>query len=181
MRLPAGEFGRSTAVGSGASPHPDTGTGRGQFAEIFAQGYTVGPEGALFRGKVRLDHPQMQWSCERVAALAPHGSGRTNQVVAEQAVVFDLTDDKGQQVHGTGDKAVYTYSVSSAVTNETMVLTGTPAQLGATNFAGRNSIFILDLANHRLGAPGKSKYVVRDLVKAGGTNLVRMPESTFIK
>lgn len=181
MRVPAGEFGRSTAFGSGASPQTGASPGRRESAEVFAHDYTVGPEGALFRGKVRLEHPQMQWSCEQVAALAPHGAGRTNQVVAEQTVVFDMTDDRGQKVHGTGDKAVYTYGVSGVVTNEMIVLTGNPARLVATNFAGVNSIFILDLANHRLGAPGKSKYVVRDLVKAGGTNQMRMPQNPFMK
>jgi len=181
MRLPAGEFGRIAPFGSSASPRVGARTGELQFAQIFSQEYTVGPEGALFRGKVRLEHPQMQWNCGQVAALAPPGSGRVNRLVAEQAVVFDLTDDRGGKVHGVGDQAVYTYSASFTATNETMVLTGNPAQLAATNFTGQNNVFVLDLANHRLGAPGRSKYVVRDLVKAAGTNLMRMPENKMMK
>jgi len=47
-------------------------------------------------------------------------------MVAEQAVKFDLTDDRGEQVHGTAEKAVYTYGVRAAVTNETMELLGHP-------------------------------------------------------
>jgi lipopolysaccharide transport protein LptA len=181
MRLPAKEFGRSVAFGANTSPLAQPKTGPDQFAQIFSHDYKVGPEGALFRGNVRLDHPRMQWTCGQVTALAPPGAGRISRLVAEQAVAFAITDDKGQQTHGTGDKAVYTYGVSGTVTNETMVLTGTPALLTATNFMGRNNVFILDLAKHRLGAPGKSKYVVRDLVKAGSTNVARMPERTIIE
>jgi hypothetical protein len=62
-----------------------------------------------------------------------------------------------------------------------MVLTGRPAQLESTNFTGQNKVFILDLANQRLGAPGKSKYVVRDLVKTSGANQAGTPPNTLLK
>ncbi len=181
MRLPASELGRSAVSGSGALAQAGAKAGTRQFAEILCREYTVGPEGALFRGAVRLDHPQMQWICERITALVPPGGGQINRTVAEQAVVFDLTDDKGQQVHGTGEKAVYTYGSTATVTNEIMALTGSPATLTTTNFTGQNSVFILDLANHRLGAPGRSKYVMRGLASAGGTNTIRMPGELFTK
>jgi len=181
MRLPANEFGRSAALGPSAPPPAGLKAGAVPFAEVFSREYTVGPKGALFRDKVRLDHPQMQWTCERITALTPPGGGRINQIIAEQAVVFDRTDDKGQKVHGTGDQAVYTYGVTGAVTNEIMVLTGNPALLTTTNFTGQNSTFTLDLANHRLGAPGKSKYVVRNLATAGHSNTFGLPEKTLMK
>jgi lipopolysaccharide export system protein LptA len=181
MRLPASELGRSAGLGPGAPAQAGPKAGARQFAEILCREYTVGPEGALFRGAVRLDHPQIQWASERITALVPPGGGRINRTVAEQAVVFDLTDDKGQQVHGTGEKAVYTYGRSATVTNEVMELTGSPATLTTTNFTGQNSVFILDLANHRLGAPGKSKYVMRGLASDGGTNTIRMPGELFTK
>ena len=178
MRLPAREFGRSIESRSNPGSVVRTNTGQAQFAQVFCRDYIVSPERALFRGRVRLEHPQMKWTCDRVTALAPQGATRTNRVVAEEGVVFDLTDDKGQKVHGTGDKAVYTYWVSGSVTNETMVLTGNPAELVETNYTGQNTVFILDLANHRLGAPGKSKYVVHDVFKTGGTNLAVIPNPT---
>jgi lipopolysaccharide transport protein LptA len=181
MRVPASEFGRSTAFGASPAPKAPTGMGAAEFAEVFSRDYTVKPEGAVFRGTVRLEHPQMQWTCGQVEALAPHGASKTNHVVAEQAVVFDVTDDKGQKVHGTGDKAVYSYGVSGGVTNETMVLTGNPAELAGTNFMGTNNVFILDLARHRLGSPGKSKYVVQGLGKAGSTSLDLMPDPNRMK
>ena len=181
MRVPANEFGRSPAFGAASAPNARTGTGGAEFAEVFSRDYTVKPDGALFRGKVRLEHPQMQWTCGQVEALAPHGASKTNHVVAEGAVVFDVTDDKGQKVHGTGDKAVYSYGVSGVVTNETMVLTGNPAELTGTNFTGQNSVFVLDLARHRLGAPGKSKYVVQGLGKSGSSSLDLMPDPARMK
>jgi hypothetical protein len=46
---------------------------------------------------------------------------------------------------------------------------------------GTNNVFILDLARHRLGSPGKSKYVVQGLGKAGSTSLDLMPDPNRMK
>jgi lipopolysaccharide export system protein LptA len=181
VRLPAAEFGSVDASQPGALARLRTNVVAAAFAEVFAHDYTLQPEGAQFRGNVRLDHPQMRVRCGQVTALAPRGVGSTNTVVAEQAVVFDITDDKGEKIHGTGDQAVYTSAVSATQTNKTMVLTGNPAELIGTNFSGRNDTFILDLANHRLRAPGKSRYTVRDFIKTGVTNLNLMPDPTRLK
>ena len=70
-------------------------------------------------------------------------------------MVFDLVDDQGRAFHGTGDKAVYNHRVTAALTNDIMELTGKPATLVATNVVGRNNVITLDLANHKLIAPGK--------------------------
>ena len=181
MRLPANELSQSAALGPGTAPRPKTKGEPLQFAEIVSREYTVGEKGALFEGAVRLNHPKMQWACGRISALVPPGSGRINRMVAEQAVKFDLTDDRGEQVHGTAEKAVYTYGVRAAVTNETMELLGHPATLTTTNFTGRNGVFVLDLANHRLQAPGKSKYVIRSLARTGGTDTLRAPGEILAK
>jgi len=177
MRVPASDFGQTPGLGSGTNSRALP----AQFAEVFSRDYSLRPEGALFRGNVRLEHPRIQWRCGQVSASAPHGAVRTNYVVAEQAVVFDATDDKGEKVHGTGDKAVYTYGVSGGATNETMVLDGNPAELTGTNFTGRNSMFIMDLANHHVGVPGKSRFVVRDVLSSGNTNLVLLPDASRAK
>jgi hypothetical protein len=89
-----------------------------------------------------------------------------------------MTDDKGQNVHGTGNQAVYTYGVTGTGTNELMELTGSPATLASTNFSGRNEVFILDLANQRVGAPGKSKYVVSNLPTADRNRALGLPAKT---
>ena len=67
----------------------------------------------------------MKWTCEEITMLTPPELGKTGRMmIAEPAVVFDLTDDQGQNFHGTGKKAVYTHRVTATLTNDLMVLTG---------------------------------------------------------
>ena len=181
MRVPASEFGRVMAAETNALPRTSAGAHTDQFAEITARDYTLGREGASFRGKVSMTHPQMQWSSDRLTAVAPPGGGKMNRIVAEQDVVFDLIDAKGQKIHGRGDEAVYTCGITGTTTNDAMVLTGSPAQLVSTNFTGQNNVFILDLANHRLGSPGKYRYIVRFPAGGGGTNQTRMLQNALSK
>jgi hypothetical protein len=55
------------------------------------------PESALFRGGVRIEHPQMKWTCEELTMLSPPELGKTGRmVIAEPAVVFDVVDDQGR-------------------------------------------------------------------------------------
>ena len=65
----------------------------------------------------------MKLHCEWLVADLPQ-TGRISHIVAETNVVIDATDDKGQNMHATGDKAVYTYDVENGVTNEMVTLTG---------------------------------------------------------
>ena len=84
--------------------------------------------------------------------------GKTGRVIiGEPAVVFDVKDDQGRSFHGTGEKVVLTHRVTTTLTNDIVVLTGSPAVLEATNMVGRNSLITLDLASHMLTAPGKYK------------------------
>ena len=88
--------------------------------------------------------------------LSPPELGKAGRIIiAEPAVVFDVTDDQGRTFHGTGDKAVYTHRITATLTNDIMELTGNPAVLEATNLVGRNNLITLDLASHKLTAPGK--------------------------
>jgi lipopolysaccharide export system protein LptA len=179
MRLPSGELGQTAVSGLGATVLAGAKAGPRQFAEIACREYTVGLEGAQFQGGVRLDHPRIQWTCERINVLAPPGGGRISRTVAEQGVVFHLTDDSGRDVTGTGDKAVYTCNRTATATNEVMELTGFPAKLTTASFSGQNNLFILDLVNRRLGAPGRSRFAMQALASGGGTNIIRMPGEMF--
>ena len=157
MRLPAAELGRSAFTALGTAP---AGNGRRrqpmQFAEIFSKEYLLTPAAALFRGQVRIVHPQIKGTCEELTMLSPPELGKAGRmVIAEPAVVFDIVDDQGRNFHGTGDKAVYTHRVTTTLTNDMMELTGHPAVLEATNIVGRNNIITLDLTSHKLMAPGK--------------------------
>jgi lipopolysaccharide transport protein LptA len=158
MKLPAAELGRSAFTALGQSKRGGAKSPSNDSAEIYSREYFLSPESALFRGGVRIEHPQMNWSCEEVTLLSTAELGKDSRVlIAEPAVVFDVVDDQGRGFHGTGDKAVYTHRITPTMTNDLVELTGKPAMLAATNLVGRNQIITLDLANHRLIAPGRYK------------------------
>lgn len=172
MRLPARELSQPSASSPGAADKINAGSATNQFAEIFSEDYTLKPDFALFRGKVRIDHPQMKWLCEKLSVTLAAEGPQTRRMIAEQSVIFDLPGDKGQTVHGTGEKAVYTYSVTPAATNEIVVLTGNPI-LETTNGTFRNRIIILDRAHNKLFATGK--YHIQGLASGGPTNSFQWP------
>ena len=61
-----------------------------------------------------------------------------------------------------------------------MELTGNPAVLEATNLVGRNNVITLDLASHKLMAPGKYK-LRGHAAPAGAPNHVPAAESPVDK
>ena len=71
-----------------------------------------------------MDDPEIKLHCEWLVADLPQTGGASTNIVAETNVVIDATDDKGQKMHATGDKAVYVYAVENGVTNEMVTLTG---------------------------------------------------------
>jgi lipopolysaccharide export system protein LptA len=175
MKLPASELGQS-AVTTLGTPKPGGLKGTtNEFTEIFSEEYLMTPDSALFRGRVRIKHPQIKETCEEMTMLTLPELGKDGRmVIAEPAVVFDLVDDRGRNFHGTGEKAVYTRRLTTTATNDIMVLTGNPAVLETTNFVGRNKVINLDLASHTVMAPGK--YNLRGTLPAAGTNTSQPPK-----
>jgi lipopolysaccharide transport protein LptA len=160
MRLPAAELGRTTLTALGTNQPVKMKVATNEFAEIFSNEYLLTPAAALFRGGVRIEHPQIKETCEELTMLTPPELGKDGRmVIAEPAVVFDVVDAQGRSFHGTGDKAVYTHRLTATLTNDMMELTGHPAVLAATNVVGRNRIITLDLTNQKLVAPGKYNIV----------------------
>lgn len=78
---------------------------------------------ATYRGHVYVDDPEIKLHCDWLVADLPQ-TGHINHIVAQTNVVIDATDDKGQKMHATGDKAVYVYHVENGATNEVVTLTG---------------------------------------------------------
>ena len=113
----------------------------------------------------------MSWQCETIAAQFSSGA-KAGRVIAEQDVVFDLNEEK---VHGTSDKAVYTFGTTGIVTNDVVVLTGNP-MLVTTNaiFQNSNNVIIMDLANQKLVAPGKFRIIGTN--NAPATDLLKVPK-----
>jgi lipopolysaccharide export system protein LptA len=156
MRFPAAELGRSAFAALGTPARGKSKGATNEFAEIFSAEYLVTAAAALFRGGVRIEHPQIKETCQELTMLSLPELGKAGRmVIAEPAVVFDVVDDQGRSFHGTGDKAVYTHRETIALTNDIMRLTGQPAVLATTNVVGRNNLITLDLTSHKLIAPGK--------------------------
>jgi lipopolysaccharide export system protein LptA len=156
MRLPAVELGQSAFAALGTNQQVKVKATTNEFAEVFSTEYLLTPAAALFRGNVRIVHPQIKETCEELIMLSPPELGKTgHMVIAEPAVVFDVVDDEGRNFHGTGDKAVYTHRAITTLTNDVMELTGHPAVLESTNIIGRNNLITLDLTSHKLMVPGK--------------------------
>ena len=127
---------------------------------------------ARFNGKVHIQHPQIKLFCNDLTVDLPAAGGQVTNMVADGAVDFDLINEQGQKIHGTGQKAVYTYGVARAVTNDFVVLTGSPV-LVTTNGTFTNSVFILDRANNKIIAPGKYHFGSQERAE---TNLFPTPK-----
>jgi lipopolysaccharide transport protein LptA len=95
---------------------------------------------AFYYGNVRVDDPQMKLTCAKMVADLPPAGGHINHIVAETNVVIDLTDEKGQTNHATGDIAVYDYNVQGSVTNDTVTLTGNPQVTNSMGTQGGDKI-----------------------------------------
>jgi lipopolysaccharide transport protein LptA len=104
---------------------------------------------ATYRGHVYVDDPEMKLRCEWLVADLPQTGSRVNHIIARTNVVIDATDDKGQQMHATADKAVYVYNVRDGVTNETVTLTGNP-ELNNAQGKSTGDVIVWDRANNHL-------------------------------
>ena len=201
IRIPAGEMGQTALMGPGKTNVPASsnfpanskplgvrdfsapGTARpeSEWAEVFCEEYVLRRELSVFLGGVYVSHPRMYWLCERMAVRTPEPGNRI--IVAEEGVKFDLVDDRGQKVHGTGDNAVYTYSVTTGpdgrTTNELVHLTGNPAVLETENMTNRNynGPIILDLLRHKLISQGS----VQGSITNANTNLFGFPHKKVTK
>jgi lipopolysaccharide transport protein LptA len=133
---------------------------------------------ATYRGHVRVDDPQMKLACERLVADVPQAGGHVNHIVAETNVVIDFLDDKGHTNHATGDKAVYIYSESGSVTNETVTLTGNPQMENAQGTL-TGDVIVWDRLNNHLTASNQ-KMVFRQSLN-GTVADTNPPPATAVK
>jgi lipopolysaccharide export system protein LptA len=174
----AGQFSPTTSTGTTNRPSR---SGTNMFAEIFCEEYTLSTNLSAFRGGVYATHPEMNWSCEKMTVQLSN-TGTTN-LIAEQNVVFNLLTQKGE-VHGKGDRAVYSFGVvgpgnTNQIVNE-LRLTGTPAILSGTNGTFQNPLVIWDRARDKLSLPG-SDYRIQGFAKAIDTNIFVLPNKKRTK
>ncbi|PWU15244.1 MAG: hypothetical protein C5B50_15700 [Verrucomicrobia bacterium] len=203
MSLPANEFGLQSLGAAGdlsrsktttnllVSTHPSAvkssspaaRPGSEKMAEISCDRYILQLTNALFTGGVHLRHPRMDLNCEEVLADLPPAGQKIPQVVASTNVIADFVDEQGQHLHGKGDRAVYTYKVSGAITNQLLTLFGNPASLESPESAkGQgvilNSEITVDLVTELVHVRG-TNYVIRGTAPAVDTNAARLPKDLF--
>jgi lipopolysaccharide export system protein LptA len=124
---------------------------------------------ATYRGHVQVDDPQMKLMCEHLVADVPQAGGHVNHIVAETNVVIDFLD-RDHTNHATGDKAVYIYSESGGVTNETVTLTGNPQMENAQGIL-TGDVIVFDRLNNHLSASNQRMIFRQNLTSpAADTN-----------
>ncbi len=185
LRLPAEEISAASAApatqqktdagGSAGAPGRSL-PATNQFADISALEYRLQTNSAVFLGGVRITHPQMNLTSESVRADFPRAGGTAERILAEHSVEFDLLSDKGEKIHGTGERALYTYQASAAGTNDLVELTGNPKLIMTNGSTFENRVIILDRAQGKLIAPGK--YMIHGVTEAGA---VKAPETPGAK
>jgi lipopolysaccharide transport protein LptA len=106
---------------------------------------------AVYRHDVRVEAEGMRLSCEVLIARLPATGNRIESFIGETNVVIDLVDDKDQTIHGTGNRLVYTYSVTGTATNELVELSGNPA-LDTPQGTLSGDVITLDRLNNKLKA-----------------------------
>ncbi len=176
MRLPAEELGQASTRTPKARTAQSQ-TAAGQFGDITCREYVVRPENAVFRGGVHATHPRMNLTCETLTVLAPPPTEKV--LIAEQAVVFDLANEKGEKIHGTGDKAVYTNNITSTLTNDLLTLSGNPARLATASATNENNVIVLDRSRNVLITRGD--YRLYGTTKAADTNVFGLPKNKLPK
>lgn len=123
---------------------------------------------AIYMGDVRIKDPRMELSCEVLTVkLATEGAGKFQNIIAETNVVIDFSDEKGQKIHGTGGKAIYTYNVTPTYTNDVMELLENPLlQTAQGNWQG--DVITLDRVNGTVKATNSRMRITQP---AGSTNI----------
>jgi lipopolysaccharide export system protein LptA len=132
----------------------------------------LGKDSARFDGKVRVEHPQMNWQSDKLTVRFG-ADGQVAGIVAEQDVLFKLSDEKGQTMEGRGQKAVYTYAATATTTNELVELSGNP-ELVTTNGIFQNDVIYLDRAHNKLVGPGN--YRISAPPTLSETNIFAIPK-----
>jgi lipopolysaccharide export system protein LptA len=173
LRLPASQIGPAEIGSVAPVPKPTAPAPTNQFAEISSRDYTLKTNSALFEGGVQVVHPQMKLLCKTLS-LDAKPSGEARNLVAQDSVIFDLEGGDDQKIHGTGKKAVYTYSMSGNKTNDMVEFTGDPMLTMPDGTIFKNKVIIFDRANGKVTASGK--YFIHGIGSSSATNEIEMPK-----
>lgn len=115
------------------------------------------------------DNLKAKLHCEQLTVDLPPDFGHPTNIVAETAVVIDMLDEKGQTNHITADKAVYSYGVANAVTNEVVTFTGNP-RVENLQFTMFGDSLTLNLVTKQYGGQNYHQIFKQSPVSGNGTN-----------
>jgi lipopolysaccharide export system protein LptA len=172
LELPAGTISPTSSLSTAAT---DSLLTTNRVAQISCPEYSLGTNESIFQGGVLVSHPQMQLNCETLTMQAPDSSARAQTLVAQQDVNFDLINENGQKIHGTGQRVVYQYSVVSGKTNDFVELTGDPKLTMTNGSTFQNKVIMFDRISGKVIAPGK--YFIRSLGTSNPTNNIPSPKT----
>jgi lipopolysaccharide transport protein LptA len=125
---------------------------------------------AIYLGHVKVDDPEMKLQCEQLTVDLPMTGGQPTNIVAEVNVVIDFADSQGQTARATGDRAVYHYAVTGAVTNATVKLTGSPPKIESAQGTLTGREIICDIATRHISATDQKMIFKQNLNGNADTN-----------
>jgi lipopolysaccharide transport protein LptA len=140
----------------------------GEITEILSKRADFDLKGrvAVYRGGVLVKDPRMELACEILTVRLAAQSGQFESIIAETNVSVDFVDEKGQKVHGTGGRAIYTYNVKNGVTNDVVQLLDEPV-LETDRGTWRGDVITLDRRSNTIRVTN-SRMVIRQ--EPGKTN-----------
>jgi lipopolysaccharide export system protein LptA len=121
---------------------------------------------AIYKGDVRVKDPRMEMACEYLTVKLSQEAGKFDTILAESNVSVDFYDEKGQKVHCTGGRAIYTYEVKRGMTNDLLRLLDDPL-LETAQGSWKGDIITLDRGNNTIRATN-SRMVIKS--EPGSTN-----------
>lgn len=126
----------------------------------------------FYVGHVIVIDPKATLNCEHLTVNLPPDGGHPTNIVAVTNVVIDTLDDKGQTNHITADKAVYSYGVVGAVTNELITFTGGKPSPKVENpqFTIYGEPLVLNMITKQYGGSNYKMIFKQSPNAAGGTN-----------
>jgi lipopolysaccharide export system protein LptA len=170
LRSPSAEFGSVTGATVPDARLVQSDAPTSQVAVLHSDKQVFRRDSGLVSGHVRLEHPRMTLTCERMT-LPPAGAAEaTRKVVAEGAIQFDASDERDQKIHGEGTSVDYDFGGSGVGRTEVVTLHGQPARMTSGSSLVENSLVILDRAHNKVFVPGR--YVLRGSPGSAGTNTI---------
>jgi lipopolysaccharide transport protein LptA len=125
---------------------------------------------AVYSGNVRVTHPRWQIRADSMTCRFPTANKRPESLVLESNVTLLSLDDKGLTNNASGTRAVYSFSAHGGVTNETIVLIGTPALVDRPDSTIESERITLDLVSGSFDAGANPLIKIKSGVIGTSTN-----------